>query len=127
MSYGGNEGNQEVASARRKLNGLGYGSGEQHSMPTSTMNVGSINAQGPRQGPSSISSGLVLNPAKYRASDVNLQGSNSPHFETGSIANPAAAANAPDMPGVSGVGLSLGALQSPNPIGNFSPVDTEQL
>lgn len=43
MSYGGNEGNQEIASARRKLNGLGYGGGDQNSMPSSTMNVGSIN------------------------------------------------------------------------------------
>jgi len=44
MSYGGNEESQEMAaSARRKLNGLGYGSGEQNSMPSSTMNVGSVN------------------------------------------------------------------------------------
>ena len=48
MSYGGNEESQEVASARRKLNGLGYGSGEQNSMPSSTMNVGSANGQGSR-------------------------------------------------------------------------------
>lgn len=72
MSYGGNDGSQEAASARRKLNGLGYGGGEQNSMPQSTMNVGSVSGQVSRLGPSSIASGLVLGPGKYRASDVNL-------------------------------------------------------
>jgi hypothetical protein len=70
MPYGGNEGNSEISSARRKLNGLGYGGGEQSSMPSSTMNVGSVNAT--RQGSGYVSSGLVLNPGKFRASDVNL-------------------------------------------------------
>jgi len=55
MPYGGSEvGNSEIPSARKKLNGLGYGGVEQNSMPSSTMNVGSVNGQGTRQGSNNI-------------------------------------------------------------------------